>query len=137
VVCATRHGLAGLFVTLRSYGAGQPVNGPSFEVNFGGTHSMVVTTHAEEYWFEVIMDVVFHLGRALLNEGPIHVDTANSHTQGAQLQLQLQLPVTDNAAPAPESTLRQSLIHGAVRLEGFWAWKSMMPPSSHSHAMVS
>ena len=68
---------------------------------------MVVTTHAEEHWFEVIMNGVFHWGGALLNEGPIHVESATSHTQSELPEL----PLTDDAATAPQPTLCEGLIH--------------------------
>jgi hypothetical protein len=45
-------------------------------------HAMVVATHAEEHWFEVVMDGVFHLETELHNEGPLMLTSANSHTRG-------------------------------------------------------
>ena len=96
-----------VWLTFGLTGAGQTVKGSSFEVNSGTTHTVVVTTDAEKHSFEVTMDGVFHLGRTLLNEEPIHVDTANSLSQGRPTALS----VTDESATAPQPTLCQSLIH--------------------------
>jgi hypothetical protein len=73
-----------LTVTFGSNAVGESVNGPSFELNSCATHAMVVTTDADEHLFQVIMDGYFILGRTLLNEGPIHIHSANSHSPGTQ-----------------------------------------------------
>jgi hypothetical protein len=80
---------------------------------------MVETTYAEEYWFDVVMDGVIHLGRALHNEGPTHVDFcqltypwAHRHSYRCRRPTLLR---------PHQYRLCQNLIHGAVRWEGFWA----------------
>jgi hypothetical protein len=90
------------------YGLGRPAHGYSFEVNSGTTHSVVVTTDPVKHVLEVTMDGVFHFGRTLLKETPIHSDSVNSNTQARPL-----LSVTDETATSPQPTLCQSLIHRA------------------------
>ena len=48
-------------MTFGSNAAGESVNGPSFSYSCA-MHAMVVTTHAEEHWFEVVMDGCFIWG---------------------------------------------------------------------------
>jgi hypothetical protein len=74
------------------------MNGLSFQVNSCVTHTMVVTTHAGEHWFEVIMDGVFHLGGRCSMKGPSML-TLPSRTERPP-----ELPLTDDASTAPQPT---------------------------------
>jgi hypothetical protein len=77
----------------------------SLRVNSGATRSVLVTTDPAKHHLEVAIGGLDYLSTTLPNLRPIHVDSANSHSQVTGQALS----VTNESVTAPQPTLCQSL----------------------------